>query len=369
MKIFLTTILLLACSILIFGISYKLLFEKDKLIKKESTIISNTNSIDNNYDTISKKQEKNKNINKTLTNKLKEEEYIEKKYITSSDVSSKNKYKQKIEIDIVRTGPDGSLVIAGKGIPNSYIKLIENNMILSDTIIDKNGEWVIILNTPLNTGSHLLSLEMKSENGELFVSERAIVIDLKDEFDEPLIALVPLKDNVTPTVINIPEQKDLKINKEDIKVRENNSKIYIETISWEKNGNLRINGKFSGEGKIVGTVENNKFTEIQKLDKISWTAKVNVSDIKNKRKKVKMLVSILSENSNQLDAHEIYFQIIQLDKGKDGSKMVVVNKGDALWRIAYRVYGKGIKYLDIVSKNKIINPDLIFPSEVFVVPK
>ena len=74
-------------------------------------------------------------------------------------------------------------------------------------IIDKNGEWVIILNTPLNTGSHLLSLEMKSENGELFVSERAIVIDLKDEFDEPLIALVPLKDNVTPTVINIPEQK------------------------------------------------------------------------------------------------------------------------------------------------------------------
>ena len=96
---------------------------------------------------------------------------------------------------------------------------------------------------------------------------------------------------------------------------------------------------------------------------------MNVSDIKNKKKKVKMLVSILSENSNQLDTHEIYFQIIQLDKGKDGSKMVVVNKGDALWRIAYRVYGKGIKYLDIVSKNKIINPDLIFPSEVFVVPK
>ena len=314
MKVFLTSILLIICGGLIFGISYKLLFEKDKLIKKESTIISNNISNNISSDIINKKQEKNKNINKTLTNELKEE-YLEKKYIISSDVLLKNKHKQKIEIDIVRTGPDGSLVVAGKGIPNSYIKLIENNMILSDTIIDKNGEWVIILNTPLNTGSHLLSLEMKSENGELFVSERAIVIDLKDEFDEPLIALVPLNDNVTPTVINIPEKKDLKINKEDIKVRKNNSKIYIETISWEKNGNLRINGKFSCEGKIVGTVENNKFTEIQKLDKISWTAKVNVSNIKNKRKKVKMLVSILSENSNQLDAHEIYFQIIQLDKG------------------------------------------------------
>ena len=190
---FLTSILLLICSILIFGISYKLLFEKDKLIKKEPTIIPNTNSVENTYDIISKKQEKNKNINKILTNKIKEEEHIEKKHITSSDVSSKNKHKQKIEIDIVRTGPDGSLVVAGKGIPNSYIKLIENNMILSDTIIDKNGEWVIILNTPLNTGSHLLSLEMKSENGELFVSERAIVIDLKDEFDEPLASFGSIK--------------------------------------------------------------------------------------------------------------------------------------------------------------------------------
>ena len=96
MKVFLTSILLLICSILIFGISYKLLFEKDKLIKKESTIISNTNSNKNTYDIISKKQEKNKNINKILTNKLKEEEHIENKFITSSDVSSKNKHKQKI---------------------------------------------------------------------------------------------------------------------------------------------------------------------------------------------------------------------------------------------------------------------------------
>ena len=30
-----------------------------------------------------------------------------------------------------------------------------------------------------------------------------------------------------------------------------------------------------------------------------------------------------------------------LDIGLDGSELVVINRGDALWRIAYRSYGEG----------------------------
>jgi len=41
-----------------------------------------------------------------------------------------------------------------------------------------------------------------------------------------------------------------------------------------------------------------------------------------------------------------------------------------LWRIAYRVLGEGVRYLDIVKKNSnmINNPDLIYPSQVFALP-
>ena len=60
-----------------------------------------------------------------------------------------------------------------------------------------------------------------------------------------------------------------------------------------------------------------------------------------------------------------------LAKGQDGSPLVVVNKGDMLWRIAYHQLGEGVKYVDIVRRNKhdITNPDLIYPKQIFAVPK
>ena len=60
-----------------------------------------------------------------------------------------------------------------------------------------------------------------------------------------------------------------------------------------------------------------------------------------------------------------------LAKGHDGSPLVVVNKGDMLWRIAYHQLGEGVKYVDIVRRNKqdIADPDLIYPKQIFAVPQ
>lgn len=42
-----------------------------------------------------------------------------------------------------------------------------------------------------------------------------------------------------------------------------------------------------------------------------------------------------------------------------------VKKGDTLWAIAKKFYGNGSKYTDIVAKNGIKNPNLIYPGQVF----
>ncbi len=57
-------------------------------------------------------------------------------------------------------------------------------------------------------------------------------------------------------------------------------------------------------------------------------------------------------------------------EGLDGNALIVVQKGDALWRIAYKTYGAGIRYVDIVRQNstKINDPDLIYPDQIFVIP-
>lgn len=46
-----------------------------------------------------------------------------------------------------------------------------------------------------------------------------------------------------------------------------------------------------------------------------------------------------------------------------------VVKGDTLWDIAVRAYGDGYKWTEIAKENKLANPDLIHPGNVFTLPR
>ncbi|MCL4353521.1 LysM peptidoglycan-binding domain-containing protein [Patescibacteria group bacterium] len=46
-----------------------------------------------------------------------------------------------------------------------------------------------------------------------------------------------------------------------------------------------------------------------------------------------------------------------------------VVKGDNLWDIAVRAYGDGFKWTEISKANNLTNPDLIFPGNVFKIPR
>ncbi|MHB2265747.1 LysM peptidoglycan-binding domain-containing protein [Aliihoeflea sp. PC F10.4] len=53
----------------------------------------------------------------------------------------------------------------------------------------------------------------------------------------------------------------------------------------------------------------------------------------------------------------------------DGS--VIIRRGDSLWRISRRVYGRGVRYSTIylANQDQIRNPDRIWPGQIFEVPE
>ncbi|WP_018239240.1 LysM peptidoglycan-binding domain-containing protein [Ensifer sp. BR816] len=55
---------------------------------------------------------------------------------------------------------------------------------------------------------------------------------------------------------------------------------------------------------------------------------------------------------------------------KESKESVIIRRGDTLWQISRRVYGKGVRYTTIYLANReqIDNPDLIRPGQVFGVP-
>jgi len=79
----------------------------------------------------------------------------------------------------------------------------------------------------------------------------------------------------------------------------------------------------------------------------------------------------LFDNENKvLASARIRLSRAQIEQGIDGNSLIVIHKGDALWRIAYKSYGAGIRYVDIVRQNatEIDDPDLIYPDQIFVIP-
>ncbi len=56
---------------------------------------------------------------------------------------------------------------------------------------------------------------------------------------------------------------------------------------------------------------------------------------------------------------------------ESGPQSLIIRRGDNLWTIARRLYGRGIRYSTIYQANvdQIRNPDLIYPGQVFVIPE
>ena len=50
---------------------------------------------------------------------------------------------------------------------------------------------------------------------------------------------------------------------------------------------------------------------------------------------------------------------------------VIIRRGDTLWRISRRVYGRGVRYSTIylANQDQIRDPDRIWPGQVFKVPE
>jgi nucleoid-associated protein YgaU len=59
------------------------------------------------------------------------------------------------------------------------------------------------------------------------------------------------------------------------------------------------------------------------------------------------------------------------DAVRFASGKAIIRRGDNLWTIARRVYGRGVKYTTIYEANtgQIRDPNRIYPGQVFALPE
>ena len=80
--------------------------------------------------------------------------------------------------ELVRVEKDGSTVIAGTGEANQIIELLDGDQKLADTKANSVGEFVFVLDKPLEPGAHELFLRMIPKNGKVVISSSFAFVDV-----------------------------------------------------------------------------------------------------------------------------------------------------------------------------------------------
>jgi hypothetical protein len=284
---------------------------------------------------------------------------------------SRKESSEIIKLEVIRVRPDGSLVIAGKGLPNSKVEIISGSTVIATTTSDKIGEFVAVPEKQLKSGEHLLAFRQITKNGNITIANEAVAINVTGGTNDiPIVAIIDSEGKLGARVIQAPGLIESKIennvNEEKKSTEKINPIISILAFTYDAKvgqlilsgtayGGIQINAGFSGKETSSTKILNNK-----------WSLTIPGKLISGKQKVSAVLLGkdgkILSKNSVNISGKSI--------QNANGKTFIIVQKGDALWNIAFNRLGLGQRYLDIVDLNKeiITNPDLIYPKQLFVIP-
>ncbi len=284
---------------------------------------------------------------------------------------TKEETAETIKLEVVRVRPDGSLVIAGKGLPDSTIEVISNSEVIAVTNSDKVGDFVAVPQKQLKSGEYFLSFRQTTGNNKVVIANKSVAINVTGKKDDlPIVAIVDGQGKLGAKVIQAPGLgKKEETNKDDkisAKNLEKEPQIKILAITHDsKSGQLVLSG-IAYNGVQVNAGFTGKETSSTKIINNEWTLSIPGKLIAGKQKVFAVLLGkngkVLSENSIIINGKSI--------ENANGKTLIIVQKGDALWNIAYQRLGLGNRYIDIVelNKDKIKNPDLIYPKQLFIMP-
>jgi nucleoid-associated protein YgaU len=264
--------------------------------------------------------------------------------------------------DIVRVDTNSVSVIAGQSESNAEIAILDNNVIIAKGKANSEGEWVIIIEKGQLTDDILnLTVSAKSEKNDKELVSKQIITIMSNELDakDTLVS----EDKI---ILMIEQGKPTKLLNE--KVIEDNSMVNLKSVDYSDSGAM-VSGNASPLSQVNAYLDNDFIGTTFSDSKGNWTLNLDSNIIPGE---YELRVDQLDEDSFVIARASTSFSrlvnLIPLDENFSGK--VLIKPGDNLWNIARDVYGSGFEYtvLFLANNNQIINPDLIYPGQVLMLP-
>ncbi|MHC8494547.1 Ig-like domain-containing protein [Thalassospira sp. SM2505] len=294
--------------------------------------------------------------------------------------------------DVVRIGPDGNAVIAGRAAPNSKVRIREGEEVIGEATADERGEWVVLPGKPLASGDRELSLESEDATGAVAKAEDKVVVLIPDakpedraaseatengeateskEESQPIIALkVPTEGEGAATVLQGPAKMDDAGDADDAASDETAPglpRLSIDVVDYDQQGRVAMSGKADMDHTVQVYLDNKHVGTAPADENGNWALTIGEPIEPGN---YTMRADQLDDGGKVTARVEIPFERAKPDEILEPGSRYVVQPGNSLWRIARRTYGDGLKYWVIYNQNRkqIRDPDLIYPGQIFALP-
>jgi nucleoid-associated protein YgaU len=273
--------------------------------------------------------------------------------------------------DIVRIGPKGEAVLAGRAVPGAEVTIYDRGQEIGRVTADRRGEWVWLPEEPFSPGSVELSLTARPPGGQALESEATVVLLVPErgkdiagrEVTEPseTLALRIPKDVTQPTeVLQVPPASGEAVPAQA-------AALSLEIVDYDETGRLVLAGRTAPGARVLVYLDNQLLGAAIGDEAGRWRL---TPDRLVAPGLYTLRVDRVEGGGKVVARIELPFSRAEPLQGLPGDAYVVVQPGNSLWRLARRSYGTGFKYTVIYQANQdqIRDPDLIYPGQIFTLP-
>jgi nucleoid-associated protein YgaU len=255
--------------------------------------------------------------------------------------------------DVVRVDENGNVVIAGRASPGCTIVVRDGDLEVGRATADRSGEWVLVPDDSLPAGERQFTLFAECDGADPVQAERVIALVVPERKGPVVAVAVPRDGEGKAEVLQRPSL--------------DTSAAAVGAIDYDDDGNTTLSG----------VAEPNSTVRVYLNNKLVGTTQADGSGRWSLTLDSKVTTGTYTLRVDQVDAagkvvarSEIPFVRAEPLRELPDGRVVIIQPGDHLWRIATQRYGSGFQYTLIYDANKdqIRNPDLIYPGQVFTLP-
>ena len=251
------------------------------------------------------------------------------------------------EFDIVRIEKNGSIVIAGRWLPNNTVSVMVNGRVVATQSTSIDGEFVYVPKNLWKPGNYTIALV----GGEPEVkSSEKVFVYISEHGAENSVSLLMTKEGSTllqmPTVLN---DNDLTVSK----------------IDYLSNGRIVVTGDGMPRLRVSLSLNDEYIGFARVSDHKHFGLGADVGDLVSGQE---YSLTVRMHDGQGRTVSSVTHKFTMPEMTGDDDTYYTVRRGDCLWIIARNFMRRGVLFSIIADRNNIKNPDLIFPKQVLQIP-